>query len=101
MHQALHRIVGDAAKLRERLTIESPTEYVGYKLVGILACSVHESLERPCVALEYAERLLLLLEELVAIRYTEELRFMCLDTERTIDELQDAAAAEAVRRLVG
>jgi hypothetical protein len=70
-------------------------------MVGLLACNVHNHLHQPAVALEYAERLLLLLEELAAQYYTEELRFIFLDTERTIAELEDAAAAEAVRRLVG
>jgi hypothetical protein len=70
-------------------------------MMGLLACNVHNHLHQPAMALEHAERLLLLLEELAARYYTEELRFMFLDTERTIAILEDAAAAEAVTRLVG
>ena len=101
MHHALHRIVGDAAKLRDGLSIHRPQEYVGYKLVGLLACSVHGALDQPGVALAYAERLMALLEELMVQGYDMQLHHMVLDTDRIITELQDAAASEAVRRAVG
>jgi hypothetical protein len=100
MTSAPYIIVGDAAAMRQRLSISDPTGYVGFKLVGIMACSVKDAMHTPAIALQYLERLQRLLLELLPAYDCEEVRRMVAKTDELVAALDDVNVDEAVRRLL-
>lgn len=86
--------------LRDSFTHSDPVGYVGFKLVGLMACSVQGALPTPAIALQYAERLKALLMELIASYDCAEVRRMLRQTDALINDLDEAQAEEAVRRLL-
>lgn len=100
MTTAPYIIVGDAAALRQRLSISDPTGYVAFKLVGIMACSVKDAIDTPAMALQYLDRMQQLLLEVLPTYDCPEVRRMIAKSDELAALLIDAEAEQAVRRLV-
>jgi hypothetical protein len=97
---AFYIIGGDAATMRDRMSMSDATGYVGFKLVGIIACSAKESMPSPTIAAEYLERLHALLLELSPRYACMEVQRMLAKTEEMIGTVNDSIAQQAVRRLL-
>lgn len=100
MMNAPHNIVLHATALGDRCSISDPAAYVGFKLIATMARQMHTTLQAPAIALQYAERIRPIVEELMPEHDGRELRSIVAELDAVSEVLEFTEAQRAIDRVL-